>query len=92
MNKPLSDDWRRHGQEKYLKGAKLITRDYHPYKPDWEHDHCAFCGETFSTHEGDIKQGYSTMNSYHWICNQCFDDFKDEFEWQVENLNKTFQL
>lgn len=81
-------DWRRHGQEKYLKGAKLIARDYNPYKPGWDHDHCAFCGETFSTHEGDIKQGYSTIDSYYWICNQCFDDFKDEFEWQIEDMKE----
>jgi len=81
---PTPDDWRRQGQEKYLKGVKLMFRDYHPYRIGWDHDHCEFCGAKFSLNEGDLKKGYSTEDGYHWICSRCFNDFKNEFCWQVE--------
>lgn len=87
INIPL-DDWRRQGQEKYLKGVKLVFKDYHPYRTGWEHDHCEFCGSKFSLNEGDLKKGYSTEDGYHWICSDCFNDFKDEFNWKIETDEK----
>jgi hypothetical protein len=82
MSKISSDDWRRNGQE-FLKGVKLIAQDYFLYSSDWDHDHCSFCGAKFSMNEGDLKRGYSTTDSYHWICEECFQDFKEEFDWEV---------
>ena len=76
---PESDDWRRQGQERYLKGVKLIFKNYTPYRKGWEHDHCEFCWAKFSLYEGDLKQGYTTEDEYRWICIPCFNDFKDEF-------------
>lgn len=87
IKKMKPDDWRRQGQEKYLTGVRLIFRDYYPYRPGWDHDHCEFCGEKFSLNEGDLKKGYSTEDGYHWICDQCFVDFKDEFGWQISALS-----
>ncbi len=81
--KPSQDDWRRRGQEKYLKGVELVFKDYHPYSKEWDHDHCEFCGKTFSLYEGDLKKGYSTKDGYRWISEDCFNDFKEEFEWTV---------
>ncbi len=26
---------------------------------------------------------YSTEDRYHWICPECFDDFKTMFEWRI---------
>lgn len=77
------DDWRRQGQEKYLKGLELVRRDYSPYRQGWDHDHCEFCGKKFSLSNGDLNFGYSTEDGYHWICEQCFVDFKGEFGWTV---------
>jgi hypothetical protein len=79
-----SDDWRRQGQEKYLKRVKLTLRDYRPYRIGWDHDHCEFCGSKFSLIDSDLTRGYSTENGYRWICIECFNDFKNEFSWQVE--------
>jgi len=83
VKKPAPDDWRRQGQERYLSGVRLVARTYRPYRPGWEHDHCEFCGAKFSCCEGDLRHGYSTEDGYHWICAQCFDDFRDEFGWQL---------
>lgn len=79
------DDWRRQGQEEYLKEKTLIKRKYHPYREGWDHDHCEFCGDKFSLDEVDLHIGYSTVNGYHWICERCFVDFKDEFNWKLIN-------
>jgi len=82
-NKPTKDDWRRQGQEKYLKGVNFVFKDYQPYRIGWDHDHCEFCGAKFSLNGDDLKKGYSTEDSYRWICGDCFNDFKEEFNWQV---------
>ena len=44
-------------------------------------------------HSGDshefVTEGYTTTDAhedgagYHWICKQCFDDFRGLFEWRV---------
>lgn len=47
------DDWRRQGQERFLKGVKLMYRNYYPYRSGLDHDHCEFCGRKFSLNEGD---------------------------------------
>jgi hypothetical protein len=83
LRTPASDDWRRQGQEKYLSGVTPKLRDYSPYRPGWDHDHCEFCGNKFSLNEGDLIKGYSTEDCYHWICNQCFNDFREEFNWKI---------
>ncbi len=80
-------DWRLSGQEKYLKGAKLICRKYrqNPKNPGWNHDHCDFCWATFclGKYSDCLKEGYATLDDYHWICPMCFEDFKELFDWHV---------
>jgi hypothetical protein len=83
IKRPEADDWRRQGQERFLSGVKLISKDYQPYRSGWDHDHCEFCGTKFSLRPGDLKKGYVTEDNYHWICDSCFNDFRDEFNWVV---------
>lgn len=81
-------DWRRRGQEKYLKWVTLVHRPYRQYQknPSWDHDHCEFCWAKFSLMDGPehLKEGYATIDDYYWICPDCFADFKDEFLWVVK--------
>jgi hypothetical protein len=81
---PGSDDWRRQGQERFLKGRKWTLQSYHPYREGWDHDHCEFCGSKLSLAEGDLHRGYVTSDTYHWVCEPCFVDFQDEMGWTVE--------
>jgi hypothetical protein len=80
-------DWRLQGQERYLKGVILIHRKYRRYakNPHWNHDHCEFCWATFMTEEyPDVLHiGYATEDDYRWICEICFQDFKEMFGWTV---------
>lgn len=81
------NDWRLQGQEKYLKGVTLFFRYYSESKfPDWNHDHCEFCWTTFSLAIDDaLKVGYTTEDTYRWICPKCFEDFKELFVFKVGN-------
>ena len=83
------DDWRRQGQEEYLKGVVLVHRKYRLYQknPNWDHDHCEFCGEKFSLLDAPdhLKEGYATEDDYRWICSACCQDFKEEFGWNIRN-------
>jgi hypothetical protein len=79
------DDWRLHGQEKYLKSVLLERKKYQQYRTGWDHDHCEFCGEKFSLDIPETLQiGYATPDNYRWICDVCFQDFENLFDWRVK--------
>ncbi|HET6336003.1 MAG TPA: hypothetical protein VFG30_22405 [Polyangiales bacterium] len=82
--RPASDDWRRNGQEEHLLGRRLFFKQYRRYSETWEHDHCEFCNAKFSENDGDLHEGYTTEDNYYWISTDCFEDFKDEFQWKVD--------
>jgi len=77
------DDWRLRGQEKYMSGAELFWRKYTLYREGWDHDHCAFCWKKFSLRNGDCHEGYATKDEYHWVCKECYEDFKSMFNWKI---------
>lgn len=78
------DDWRRMGQEEYLKGAALTHVSlYHAPRPEWDHEHCEFCWEKIAEYEGCQHSGFCTLDRYHWICEACFRDFQEEFDFHV---------
>ena len=77
-------DWRLQGQERYLQNKIFIKRKYHKLNNEWEHDHCEFCWEKFSEENpNDLKIGFTTLDSYRWVCEKCFNDFK-----AILNLNE----
>mgnify|MGYP001546931930 CR=1 FL=1 len=78
-------DWRLQGQEKYLLGCKLTKQRYKPLRLEGDHDHCEFCFAKFSeTNKESEKEGFVTLDGYRWICNNCFNDFKDKFKWEIQ--------
>ena len=78
-------DWRLAGQESYLTGATLIRQSWRETRPGWDHDHCEFCGATFGDDRTPdaLHEGWTTEDEYRWICNTCFDDFRQRFSWRV---------
>lgn len=80
-------DWRLRGQERYLQGVTLVRRRYRAYakNPSWGHDHCAFCWAKFMVEDcaDVVHEGYATTDDYWWICQICFDDFKQRFSWSL---------
>lgn len=80
----MESDWRLfREQDKYLQGVTLIKQLYKSNNPLNDHDHCEFCMAKFGKEDGELKQGYSTEDRNIWICPQCYDDFKKQFEWNV---------
>jgi hypothetical protein len=65
-----------------------FTGDWEEIEPphEWDHDHCEFCWATFSQKGTDdpsiLQEGYATEDD-EWICDRCFADFRDEFNWTV---------
>jgi hypothetical protein len=84
---PVTDsDWRLTGQHTWLVGRDLRWQAWTPYRPGWDHDHCAFCHAEFATTRTghvDFTAGYVTTDGYTWICKTCFEDFKAQFQWTV---------
>jgi hypothetical protein len=77
-----NSDWRLQGQEKYLIGKELVFKNYINRITSTDHDHCEFCGFKFSdTIPGCLKSGYTTADDYYWICENCYLDFKECFNW-----------
>jgi hypothetical protein len=79
------NDWRLTNQETYLKGVPLCRKKYVQYSDSWEHEHCEFCWAKFMNEDAPdvLREGYATEDNYRWICGQCFEDFKDLFQWEV---------
>ena len=51
------------------------------------HEHCSFCCEKALTDKACTF--YCTEDMYYWICEECFCDFKEKFNWKempIENL------
>ncbi|WP_346860154.1 hypothetical protein [uncultured Draconibacterium sp.] len=84
MQKDNKDkDLRLQGQEKYLSGEKLIFKNYADKNTKTDHDHCEFCSEKFSETLPDcLRSGYTTTDDYHWVCEKCYSDFKESFNWK----------
>lgn len=87
MAPATADDWRFTGQERYLQGVNLKRLTWAPRHPDNDHDHCAFCTTKLTLLEipESIKTGYCTTDMNHWVCPECFQDFKERFKWVVIN-------
>lgn len=46
--------------------------------PLWWHDHCEFCWEKIEA-DKDMTC-YCTEDHHHWVCEECYNDFKDMLE------------
>jgi len=81
----VDDDWRLTNQEEYLKGVSLHWSQYTALSETWTHDHCEFCWAEFAEGDepGTLQFGYTTRDRYRWICEKCFHDFREKFEWTL---------
>ena len=69
-----------------MSGVSLCWRTYRRWSETWDHDHCSFCWARFAEPDlvpDALHAGYSTLDEYRWVCQQCFGDFHQRFEWSV---------
>lgn len=78
------------------RGLFAEVKDWEEIAPPhtWDHDHCEFCSAKFvpaamaadvESESSLLTEGYVTVDQGTglWICDKCFADFKDEFQWSV---------
>ena len=75
-------DWRLNGQERYLYGVKLKHMNIKDKLNPSDHEHCEFCLEKISNYHNTIHDAYCTEEEYHWVCDNCYNDFKARFNWK----------
>lgn len=80
----MAQDWRLVNQHKYLQGKKLKLTTFSPSQ-SCDHKHCAFCWDKFGQDDDMLHRGYCTADKLHWICELCYLDFKDIFQWTIED-------
>ena len=81
--KDKMEDWRLTNQMDFLYKKVLQKRSFSDF-PEKDHEHCSFCWDKFGKGIDMLKNGYCTEDAYHWICEDCFQDFKSMFEWTVD--------
>ena len=90
------EDWRLDGQEEFLMNKKLAWVKFEE-KLYGDHDHCDFCWLKFSEEATDLHYGYLTyikvgprrnITQAAWICEECYNDFKEMFHWTLENSDE----
>lgn len=82
MVEKLKNDWRLTNQMNYLHKKILINKQFAPFKKGWKHEHCEFCSKRIDSQTTD---SFTTEEGYYWICKECFNDFKEMFEWELKN-------
>lgn len=79
------NDWRLSmGQGEGMKDREFQYKEFVKPSESWDHEHCVFCFHTFMENpQGQkdcSKQGYcSTDGRQDWVCDECFNDFKEMF-------------
>lgn len=82
-------------QDEYLTRATLQWQRFHAPGDDKAHEHCEFCWATIDDvtrargrHGPDcVHEAYvvaqGDLKGECWVCQRCYVDFKDRFEWTV---------
>lgn len=86
----MEEDWRLTYQMDYLYRATLKKAVFKRTAMN-DHEHCEFCWDKFGEGEGMLKSGYCTLDRYRWICETCFQDFQEQFEWCLAD-DETFAM
>lgn len=67
----------------FLVGQKLRRRTFSS-TDICDHEHCNMCGAKISAQSSDIKSAFSTYDLRGWVCDECYEYYKDEYQWTLE--------
>ena len=79
------DDWRIMGQEGYLLDKELLYIQFDRSICIEDYDQCEFCWKCFDEDKDQIQYAYFEPIGKKWICQDCFNDFKEYFHWTVHS-------
>ena len=60
-------------------GKTLRIARFEPTNVQWDHEHCVFCWEKITSCACGGSVAYVTQDGKWWICEDCYNDFKDMF-------------
>jgi len=84
----LEDDWRLDlaRTPEFYAQFEWEFKKWTQTRSNWDHDHCEFCREKiYDTEKKKVtNDGWTNRDDYHWICDDCFKDFKQEFKWKIK--------
>lgn len=81
------EDWRIMGQEGYLKDKKLQHRKFSQAMRTKDNDQCDFCYSFLDRNHQGASYAYFEPITRSWICERCYQDFKEHFNWMVEEID-----
>ena len=87
----MKEDWRLNGQERYLFGENLFCITSAVFRiSGFDHMHCDFCWAKISPFSEDLHEGYATFDYRHFVCEECFNDFREQFQWTLDERIENF--
>lgn len=81
----ITKDWRWQEQKSYMDNILLCRRKYSEKITENNHDHCEFCWATLGYDVPRDEEAYCTEDEYRWICPECYNDFKEYFNWKIKD-------
>lgn len=83
----LEDDWRLLDPHTEFVGVTLQYRTFDRTICIEDFDECDFCYEQFDKEDAyHPKKAYYCVEKHCWICETCYEDFKEHFHWKVQKL------
>lgn len=84
----MEEDWRLYGKEdsveRLLQGQTFVYRKFKTQGRN-DHEHCFFCMDKIAEEgRGDYTHGYAREDLKWWVCEVCFADFKDRFDFKLK--------
>ena len=88
------DDWRLSFVEESRMLNKRLLKKKFEADGYYDHVHCEFCWAKISEYTDTLHYGYYTeiqvgaaleMTREAWICEECYNDFKEMFHWTLES-------
>ena len=55
-------------------------------------DSCEYCYDQFDEDESHPKTAYYCREEHYWVCEKCYNDFKDHLGWTKEELSEEMLL
>lgn len=89
MIKKAEGDWRLDTYDGYLDGAEFTLEKFVSTETN-DHEHCVFCWQKITdlSIENCETEGYNTVyektGQSQWICKECFNEFKNMFNFKVK--------
>lgn len=86
------EDYRIQGQEGYLLNKHLQHRKFDRKLCVEDFDQCEFCWSCFDEDKSCPLNAYFEPMVKVWICEDCFNDFKEHFHWTVDEIDEKGEI